>query len=315
MLKRNVVSTTVSAPAVQYFKGSKQTEWRQAGLKHFEQSALAGFAAEADRYGEDFDAACEAAGMSQIVVLHSFNQSPTEKTYWWFGEDLMLYPITNGPPVNTIGGLLKRHEETIQAAIAVRWPREVTGEDGETKQGVSSIYVRCYEEMLLNQGYDKPVQVGIRGPMSTSFLNALLDHVRICEVADEMKRKKYNDPTAQVSLTEMAWPLAKAEEPSLVGKVQKSRVYNFRTLHPEQPDKKYLGSIYIKDEELRARIEKAIERDYPAAVEWAREFASTGAGEPGPEAEGNSNTHASSNGKNEPVAVTEDDTGEDDIPF
>lgn len=323
MLQRNKVVTSVSAPNLQYFKGSKQIEWRQAeGADDKWETGLLGFAIEAYRYGEELDAACEKAGMAQVVVLHTFNQKPTEKTYWWFGEDCELYPISTGPMAPTIGGLLKRHEETIQSGIAVRWPAEqrvVINGTEEVRKGMSSIYVRCYERLLLDHGYAKPVQVGIRGPLSVSFLNAFLDHVRVCEIADEMKRKKSGNDDDYVALIELSWKLSHTEKPEAVGKQQTSRVFPFRSLHPDVPDRQYLGGIYIKNG-LRKKIEANLEQDFAAAVEWAREFAQNGQGEPGPEQDtpqnGSGHTgNGASMSKNAPVAVADDDIGEDDIPF
>jgi hypothetical protein len=318
MLPRNKPTGGIGVPVIQYFKGSKLIEWKQEGEEDW-RTGLAGFLAEADRYGEEFDAACGAAELQQVIVLHSFNQAPTEKRYWWFGKHVALYPLTTGPTATTIGGLLRKQEETINAGIGVRWPQEeVITRNGreERKRGSSSIYLRAYAQMLIEVGYAKPVQVGVKGPLSVSFLDALLTHVSICEVADAMARERSGDD-AEVSLIEMAWPLARAEKPINVGKEQTSRVYEFRTLHPAEPDRNYLASIYLPKEHRQALTE-AIERDFPHAVEWAREFAATGVGEPGPAPTAQAETNGAepvATTKNAPQAVSDDDINEDEIPF
>jgi hypothetical protein len=320
--RRNTVSTVESAPKIQYFKGSALQEWRQKGTEDW-QNKLAGFAAEVERYGDEFDAVCEQAGMTQVEVNHTFGRAkPQVVTYWWFGDTIDFFPLTLGPTSANIFGLLKHIEDTIEAGIGARWPEEVTYKRNgheETRRGTSSVALQGYEKLLLEHGYAMPVQVGMTGPLTEDFINALLDHVRVCQIADQMKQEKTKDPDAFVALVELAWPLGASKKARSVGKEQTSRVHPMVSLHPDDPDRAYLKSIYATGE-LRETLTAAVERDWSSVVAWAREFARSGTAEMGP---ATSESNGASNGnsapdperKNAPQAVSDDDITDDDIPF
>lgn len=261
MLKRNVVQRTTKAPVLQYLTGSQLITWRNLGERDW-RARLAGLSIEVGRYGDEFDRFLHQQGYARIEIEHKrHNAKPVIAQHWWFGDELAVFPLTAGPTIGSVAGLLKRQQEAIDAGIGVRWP------EGEG----SALAVRGYVRALLEAGWDQPVQLTTHRNMTDYMLAALVRHIEAAELADELARKKAQDPNAFVSPVELAWVIG-VGEPTDVGKAQSSRVRPVVCVHPKAMDRQYLASIYAAGN-LRAVLQSAVERDWQGTVAWAAEFA------------------------------------------
>lgn len=159
--------------------------------------ALVGFHAEIGR-DADLDAACEAAQTPVIEIRHPRTAGPAEiKLHWSFGESLMFYPVTAGPPAVTIMGCLRNAQATGAAGIGLTWP---TGE--KSRMAVRG-YIPVGSTFVL-------VQLATRSTMTNALLAALLTHVAHCEQADALiDRARHPD---LVACHELAMTLTAGEE-------------------------------------------------------------------------------------------------------
>lgn len=163
----------IDVPVVQYASG--KTEARKPGDDDF--SSYIGFYSE---HGLDdgFDETMHTAGFPSIDISHPREQGATEiKRHWDLGTKLGMWPICAGPIAGTASDstLPPYAARTAQAGIKVRW-----------RNNKSSLAVRGYVFQLVRHGYVFPIQVSMRSRMTDCFLDALHDHLAVCEDADDL---------------------------------------------------------------------------------------------------------------------------------
>lgn len=206
----------------------------------------------------DFDAACEAAGTPTLEIRHPRQGGPAQVVrHWAMGEEIRFFPVTSGPVAATVAASLsqRNHAATVEAGIGIRWGR------GEGER--SKLAVRGYL-CLGATVYPHLVQIGTKSRMTDELLAALVDHTRVCEVADSLiDRGKHPDV---VQLYELALPLGAGKEEAW-GKGETTTVYPIASLHPPAPDLPYLRSLWRSEALVAAAIE-----DWPGVQAWASEF-------------------------------------------
>jgi len=247
MIPRNTPQQVQDVPILQYASG--HTEARPQGLGRF--SGHTGFHVER---GKDaaFDAACEQAGIAEIDIRHPrAGAQPEIKRHWSFGESIRFHPITAGPPYRTIAHCL-RTPQTAQAGLGLAWPQ------GEK----SRLAVRGF---IVVGGELRLVQLSVRSTMTDYLLAALLDHVRVCAVADDLiDRAKHPEV---VTLHELALPLVAGAETS-VGRGETSTVAPLKSGHPEAIDREYVKSCWRSNALHQAALEA-----WEGILTWAAGYA------------------------------------------
>jgi hypothetical protein len=251
---RNRVRMVQDAMTVQWANGKNEgrlTPGQGRFVSHV------GFYAEVGK-DHEFDAAMEAAGISQMEIRHPRQGGPAQVVkHWNLGEQIRLFPITSGPVAPTVAGSLSQRNiaATVEAGIGIRWGRA----EGER----SKLGIRGYLQVG-GTLYPRPVQISVRSRMTDELLEALIDHVRVCEQADNLvDRAKHPDV---VQLYEMALPLGAGKEEQW-GKGETTTVFPLASLHPRDVDQAYLRSLWRPE----AVVEMAL-RDWPDVQAWAQEF-------------------------------------------
>ncbi|MEN9935097.1 MAG: hypothetical protein RLZZ387_1676 [Chloroflexota bacterium] len=216
-----------------------------------------GFYAEVGK-DHEFDTAMEAAGISQMEIRHPRQGGPAQVVrHWNLGEQIRLFPITSGPVAPTVAASLSQRNinATVEAGIGIRWGRA----EGER----SKLAMRGYLQVG-GTVYPRPVQISVRSRMTDELLTALIDHVRVCELADSLvDRAKHPDV---VQLYELALPLGAGKEEQW-GKGETTTVFPLASLHPQGVDLPYLRGLW-RPEHI---VETAL-RDWPDVQAWAQEF-------------------------------------------
>lgn len=248
MIPRNTPQQVQDVPVLQYASG--HTEARLPGLSRF--SGHVGFHVERGK-DSHFDAACVAADIAEIDIRHPrAGSQPEVKRHWSFGESVRFYPVTAGPAYTTIAGCL-RTSQTAEAGLGLAWPQ------GDK----SRLAVRGF---ILIGSEPRLVQLSVRSTMTDALLAALLDHVRVCAVADSLiDRSKHPEP---VTLHELALPLTAGAETS-VGRGETSTVAPLRSAHPEQIDRDYVVSCWRS-----GALHQAALTAWEGILTWAAGYAS-----------------------------------------
>jgi hypothetical protein len=201
----------------------------------------------------------EEAGISQMEIRHPRQGGQAQIVrHWNLGEQLRIFPVTSGPVAPTVAASLSQRNiaATVEAGIGVRWGRA----EGER----SKLALRAY--LLLGEGkvYPRPVQISVRSRMTDELLAALIDHVRVAEIADSLiDRAKHPDV---VQLYELALPLGPGKEEQW-GKGETTTVFPLESLHPKTVDLPYLRGLWRPE----PVVEMAL-RDWPDIQAWAQEF-------------------------------------------
>jgi hypothetical protein len=214
---------------------------------------LVGFHIEVGK-DEETDALLGAAKVAQIEIKHQRQGGAEIVRHWFVGERVRLFPITSGPVAPTVAGSLagRSAAATAAAGIGLRWGQ------GER----SKMAVRGY----LDIDGDKPlVQLSVRSRMTDVLLACLLDHGRVCEVADGLIDRLRHP--AVVTYHEIALPLGPAEEQEW-GKGDTATVVPFKSLHPAEIGADYLRTVWRLD-----GVHAAAERAWEAVQLWAAEYA------------------------------------------
>lgn len=236
---RNVPQTVQDCPILQYANGL--TKAKLPGMGRFQ--GLTGFHAEQGK-DADLDAACAAANVAPITIRH---MAGNESQQWYFGESLRFYPITSGPPATTISACLKT-PATADAGIGLAWP---AGE--RSRMAVRGLILLDQAPVLL--------QLSVRSTMTGYLLAALLDHFRVCVLADNLiKREQHPDP---VAFHELALPLTAGAEVS-AGKGETAQIAPLQSDHPSDVQKAYITSCWRKN-----AVHEAALAAWPGIVAWA----------------------------------------------
>lgn len=253
MIGRNKVRAVQDAVTLQYANG-KSVARRTLGTGRF--APYVGFHIEAGRDGE-LDAAMQQARVAQIEIKHQRPGGAEIVRHWELGETMRLFPVTSGPVAPTVAGSLAgvNARATAESGLGLRWG------NGER----SKLAVRGYLEPLVKIGYLRLVQLSVRSRMTDELLKALLDHGRVCELADNLiDRARHPD---LVTFHEVALPLGPGDEQEW-GKGDTATVVPFLSRHPEQIDAEYLRGLWRPDE-----LHTAALREWEGIQQWAREYA------------------------------------------
>lgn len=246
-IPRNTPIQAQDVPVLQWASG--HTEARAAGEKRF--GGHVGFHVER---GKDagFDVACAAANIPQIEIRHPRPGGHEVKAHWSLGDSLRLHVVTAGPPYQTISACLKT-AQTGEAGIGLAWPQ------GEK----SRMAVRC---LVFIGSEPCLVQLSARSTMTNHLLAALVDHYRVCALADEMiDRSKHPEP---VVFHELALPLIAGAEIA-AGKGETALVTPLVSDHPQTIERAYIKSCWRRD-----AIHEAALAAWPGVVAWAVGYAS-----------------------------------------
>lgn len=254
MLGRNTVRQIQDAVTIQWANG--KNEGRETiGQGRF--VSHVGWYSEVGKDGE-FDSWCEAQAVPQLEIRHPRQGAAAEvKRHWNLGETVRLFPITAGPVAPTVATSLsvRNHAATVEAGIGIRWAREAGAR--------SKLGVRGYLT-LGGQVFTRPVQISVRSRMTDELLAALVDHVRVCEVADRLvDRTKHPDV---VQCYEVALPLGAGAEESW-GKGETTTVTPLASRHPADVDLAYLRSAWRPDV-----LAEWVLPDWADVLAWAQEF-------------------------------------------
>lgn len=251
---RNTVRQIADAVSLQWANGKNEGRMTP-GVGRFQ--PIVGWYSEV---GKDavFDGWMAALSTPQLEIRHPRSGGPAEvKLHWSFGEQLRIFPITSGPVAPTVAASLaaRSHMATVEAGIGIRWGRGV----GER----SKLAIRGYLE-IAGEVFPRPVQISVRSRMTDELLAALIDHVRVCELADAMvDRAKH---PGVVSPYELALPLGAGPEASW-GKGETTTVVPLASHHPPAVDLPYLREIFRSVE-----MAEWVVRDWPDVLAWAQEF-------------------------------------------
>jgi len=213
-----------------------------------------------------FDHFAEQAGVSQMEVRHGRLGRPVYTVrHWNLGDVIRFFPLTRGPVARTVAVSIAGNYlfQTADAGIGVRWVRD----EGRRSHLAIRGYLQIYTSSGMWMTYYHLAQISVRSRMSDALLSALADHVRVCEIADNMiERGTHAD---LVSCYELALPLGPGEE-ELWGKSETSMITPIACLHPMRDiTEHYLRTIWRPDQ-----IAVCAQRDWESVQAWARNFCS-----------------------------------------
>lgn len=252
---RNSVQQITEAPRIQWANGKNEIR-SKPGEGRFV-TGIPGWHSEAGKDAE-FDAWCESIGLLMCQIRHPRQGAPAQiATHWWLGEQIQFYPLTSGPVAPNVAQSLARqnHTRTAEAGIGVRWGR---GENERSKMAVRG-YLCVGIEV-----YFGLVQISVKSRMTDELLSALIDHVRVCEVADQIiDRAKH---PGKVQLYELALPLGPGKEEQW-GRGETTTVTPLASQHAETIDLKALRPLWRPE-----YVIDWVARDWPEVQTWAREF-------------------------------------------
>jgi hypothetical protein len=253
MIGRNRIRTTTDAATLQYANGKSMARLTP-GTGRF--VSLVGFHVEAGKDSE-LDIAMQAAKIPQIEIKHQRPGGAEIIRHWHLGERVGLFPVTSGPVANTVAASVSERnaQATADAGIGLRW--------GNNER--SKMALRGYLDVLVRAGHVRLFQFSVRSRMTDVLLGALLDHVRVCEAADNLIDRTRHPEV--VLLHEIALPLGPGNEEEW-GKGDTATVVPFRSLHPSVIDADYLRSVWRPDS-----VHTTASRDWDSIQAWAQEYA------------------------------------------
>ncbi|MDW8147686.1 MAG: hypothetical protein RMJ48_15520 [Roseiflexaceae bacterium] len=263
---RNKIRHLVDAITIQWANGKSEARLTPGSGRFV---SHVGWYAEVGR-DDEFDRFVYQAGVPQMEIRHSRQGAAAQIVrHWNLGEQLRFFPVTSGPVATTVAASLSPRNiaATIEAGIGLRWGR---GEGERSKMAIRGyMQIRrrscsdagTHDEWLL---YPRLVQISVRSRMTDELLAALVDHVRVCEIADTLvDRSKHPDV---IHCYELALPLGPGQEEQW-GKGETTTVMPIASLHPETIDLSYLRSLWRPDQVVEMAL-----RDWPDVQAWAREF-------------------------------------------
>lgn len=271
---RNRIRQFTDAMTIQWANGKNEARLTPGSGRFV---SHVGWYAEVGR-DDEFDRFVYHAGIPQMEIRHPRQGAAAQIVrHWNLGEQLRFFPLTSGPVATTVAASLSPRNiaATIEAGIGLRWGR---GEGERSKMAIRGyMQIRCqnrtdagtHDEWLL---YPRLVQISVRSRMTDELLAALVDHVRVCEIADTLvDRSKHPDV---IHCYELALPLGPGQEEQW-GKGETTTVLPIASLHPEAIDLPYLRSLWRPDQVVELAL-----RDWPDVQAWAQEFSMGGYAEP-----------------------------------
>jgi hypothetical protein len=145
----------------------------------------------------------------------------------------------------------------------------------------SSLAVRGYVFQLVRNRYVFPVQVSMRSRMTDRFLDALHDHLAVCEDADNLVRRadllsaeldeatlaqwRQQGPLRTFAFYDLLLPLCAGPQTPFKGQGGTSRVRPVLSAHPQDLTADYIRRIWRPSTVL-----EAIKRDWQTTVIWAQ---------------------------------------------
>jgi hypothetical protein len=252
MIGRNRIHAVQDAATLQYANGKSMARMT-VGSGRFQ--PLVGFHLEVGK-DDEIDAALAAADIPQIEIKHQRTGGAEIVRHWYLGERVHLFVVTSGPIGATVAGSLQGRNAalTAEAGIGLRW--------GANER--SKMAVRGYLDVLVRQGVTRLVQLSTRSRMTDRLLAALVDHERVCVIADSLVDRTRHPEV--VSFHEIALPLGTAEEEEW-GKGDTATVVPFRSAHPASIDADYLRHVWRPD-----AIHAAALREWEGIQAWAKEY-------------------------------------------
>ena len=226
---RNEVTEVVQRPILQWANG------RATG----ENGSVVGFYTERGK-DDDLDSLLESIGTQVIILYHTREKGEEAREHWYFGKDIIVYPITKGPVAPTLGRSLygETRIKTAQSGIACRW------DEG----GKSRASVRCYIEPLVKHGHYFLMQLSTSATGTDDLITALIDHIRVCKAADgwidrvEGLRQRHPD---LVRPCEIGLPLGGGVRTSR-GKGKTTMIYPLVSKHPEEVPDNYISKMWCR---------------------------------------------------------------------
>ncbi|NWG22775.1 MAG: hypothetical protein HXY39_20920 [Chloroflexi bacterium] len=275
---RNKIRQLADAMTIQWANGKNEARLTPGSGRFV---SHVGWYAEVGR-DDEFDTFMQRASVPQMEIRHPRQGAPAQIVrHWNLGERLRLFPVTSGPVAATVAASLAQRNigATIEAGIGMRWGR---GEGERSKMAIRGYLQLAHgdtgSEWLL---YPRVVQISVRSRMTDELLAALIDHVRVCEVADTLvDRAKHPDV---IQCYELALPLGPGKEEQW-GKGETTTVLPLASQHPERIDLAYLRGIWRPDHVVDLAL-----HDWPDIQAWAQEFNAggytegAGSGAPGDE--------------------------------
>jgi len=271
---RNKIRQFTDAMTIQWANGKNEARLTPGSGRFV---SHVGWYAEVGR-DDEFDRFVYQAGIPQMEIRHPRQNAAAQIVrHWNLGEHIRFFPVTSGPVATTVAASLSARNiaATIEAGIGLRWGR---GEGERSKMAIRGyVQVRrqkrsdagAHDEWLL---YPRLVQISVRSRMTDELLAALVDHVRVCEIADTLvDREKHRDV---IHCYELALPLGPGQEEQW-GKGETATVHPIASLHPETVDLPYLRSLWRPDQVVELAL-----RDWPDVQAWAQEFSIGGYAEP-----------------------------------
>lgn len=246
---RNAVRPEEDVPILQWANGKNEARAAGNGGTSGRFAPTIGWYTERGRFGE-FDEFAERHRVPRIEMRHPRQGGGAQIVpHWFLGETVRFYPVTRGPVAATVAASVSPRflAETIAAGIGVRWGRGA----GER----SRLAVRGFVALADTVGwviYPRLVQVSVRSIMTDRLLAALIDHVRVCAIADGLvDRAKHPEP---VDLHELALPLGPGAEEEW-GRGETAIVTPLTSQHPQDVDLPYLRSLWRPEEVHRHALE------------------------------------------------------------
>jgi len=254
----------VQAPLIQYASG--RLEVKQASTGRFI-AGHAGFHVEAGR-DQSFDAWATGRNLPQLVARHGRSDGkPVEVTHWDLGSQIGFIALTNGPSTTAMP-LPRRKDQTaalIASAIGLYWD---TGNNGKSR---SHLAVRGYlvlGEKDRDRGvYPRPLQLTATSLGTDELMRALGAHLGVCERADTLWGR---GDDAQVNFFELVLPLRVSQDEVVRGKgTDTTAIVPLECAHPApaEVDLRYLETVKVNEVVIGL-----VERDWPAALDWAAKF-------------------------------------------
>lgn len=248
-IPRNQPQAIADVPILQWASG--HTQARGAGGGRF--APFVGFHIERGKDAE-LDTLLGAAHTPHIEIRHPRPGGSAIVPHWSFGESIRFYPITAGPPATTISGCLRLADATAAAGIGLNW---LSGE--KSRMAVRGLILVASAPLL--------VQLSARSTMTGFLLAALLDHVRVCEAADQLiDRTKHPE---LVALHELALPLNAGVEQAAGRGDTTAQIVPLVSDHPAELERAYVTGCWRK-----AAVHDAALAAWPGIVVWAAGYRS-----------------------------------------